>query len=407
MLVNQSTDNSYLSLDIYQFYNSAQRLALAIETSGLMAAVKNCRVQLTSADRSAGDTNRPLAEAMLLRAGNDYREHAERFTADDCHVAEHFHLLELGTADYWDDLTTTTAPAASRLGELVSLYSRLMFANSHLPRLLSLISGSGAHVTDDLSAHSDAACRFVLELADLTDVEGSGKFESAGDPDRIAKVIDGANRVYRGAALLAGSGIESFRLSSVTGANNRKLVTFEGHQEAATAVRRIIRYLSEISSAHGVESVAADETGADSASASVEAQVAEMPFLASLDTLEQIGALSPVLIGEIRADVAAGAIMLVDAGVSLVEQQSPTEELPFQPGETGVVESEVEAHYLDRFQVVRERMLGDTVTFDTDQPGEAAAGKRFSQQPIRPEFRDDQSDELDDLIVDLNRLYKR
>ena len=78
-----------------------------------MAAVKNCRVQLTSADRSAGDTNRPLAEAMLLRAGNDYREHAERFTADDCHVAEHFHLLELGTGDYWDDLTTTTAPAAS------------------------------------------------------------------------------------------------------------------------------------------------------------------------------------------------------------------------------------------------------------------------------------------------------
>ena len=371
-----------------------------------MAAVKNCRVQLTSADSSADDTKRTLAEAMLLRAGNDYREHAERFTADDCHVAEHFHLLELGTADYWDDLTTTTASAASRLGELVSLYSRLMFANSHLPRLLSLISGSGAHVTDDLSAHSDAACRFVLELADLS-VEGSGKFESAGDPDRIAKVIDGANRVYRGAALLAGSGIESFRLSSVIGANNRKLVTFEGHQEAATAVRRIIRYLSEISSAHGVESVAADETGADSASASVETQVAEMPFLASLDTLEQIGALSPVLIGEIRADVAAGAIMLVDAGVSLVEQQSLTEELPFQPGETGVVESEVEAHYLDRFQAARERMLGDTVTVDADQPGEAAAAKRFSQKPIRPEFSDDQSDELDDLIVDLNRLYKR
>ena len=69
-------------------------------------------------------TQSERAEAMLLRAGNDYREHAERFTADDCHVAEHFHLLELGTADYWDDLTcllyTSPSPRDKRQSRMPS-----------------------------------------------------------------------------------------------------------------------------------------------------------------------------------------------------------------------------------------------------------------------------------------------
>lgn len=369
-----------------------------------MVAVKTTRARLAAGD-TEGETSRSLAEAMLLRASSDYIEQAERFTADDHRVAEHFHLQALVSADYWASLTDGTASTGNRQGELVSIYSRLMFASSHLPRLLSLISDAGTTAGQFVVSNSGS---FVLELADLRVAGNDSNVESAADPDRIARVIDGANMIYQGAALLAGGSPASLKLASISGNENRTLV-FHGQQETATAVRRIIRHLSAISTT--TENL---QDGSDEA-INVEYLVEQLPFLASLSELERIGALSGERTGDIRSSVLAGSIMLVEAGVVLTERDRdrPVDELVTAAGAVSdtasspvsiTVETEVEAHYLDHFDAVRERMLGeysepavDALPDVTDEHSQ----KTTTLPGAEP------SDDLDDLIVDLNRLYKR
>lgn len=370
-----------------------------------MPAVKNCRGQLTVGD-STTEAGRRLAEAMLLRAGNDYIEHARRFSVNDLRVAEHFHLHELSSTTYWEGMVDESMPAAGRLRELVSLYSRLMFASSHLPRLLSLIRETGSAGSGGVTTGS-AKSGFSLKLTELTIATAGAeeKVESAADPDRIARVIDGANMVYQGAALLAGGTAESLRLESITGHEDRRLL-FHGQQESATAVRRIIRHLSAISS------MAEDATNAGSDSEQdVETLVQQLPFLESLDELERIGALSGELIDDIRSNVVAGSIMLVEAGVILSERETPDgqayEMLPvLSDAAVDVVETEVEAHYLDNFEAVRERMLGDTASAEPAQD-DSIIDNEVPRKPAPTALNGDNSDDLDDLIVDLNRLYKR
>jgi len=392
-----------------------------------MAAVKNCRIQLAEAGRDgldSSDTNKQLAEAMLLRAGSDYAAHASRFSADDRRVADHFHLQKLESTEYWEHLTDEQQSLTDRVGELVSLYSRLMFASSHLPRLASFINES----VSGAARLSDAGS-FALELTDLAIADASEEarsgesYESAADPDRIARVIDAANMIYQGVALLAGGSLQSLQLKSIFGQPNRTLV-FAGQQESATAVRRIIRHLSEMAGNH------ADALVNDAAR--VENLVAQLPFLSSLDELERIGAYSGERISEIRSNVTAGAIMLVEAGAGLSEQEIPdSENLSDDAALSGaedVVEAEVEAHYLDQFQAVREQMVGggeaSAEMEPVESPNVSASGSAYtststststaktsttpqSQHNGTSAAADDSSDSLDDLILDLNRLYKR
>ena len=361
-----------------------------------MAAVKTCRASLVAGD-SENETNRSLSEAMLLRASNDFMELAERFAANDYRVTEHFHLHALVSTEYWANLADETASPGDRQRELVSLYSRLMFASSHLPRLLSLIASTG-HAADQNAAS------FVLELSDLQ-VNGQDtetQVESAGDPDRIARVIDAANMVYRGAALLAGGSLASLELASITGRETRTLV-FHGQRETATAVRRIIRHLDGIATENPIE---ADSSGEVT---SVESLVEQLPFLTSLNELERIGALSGARIGDIRSSVIAGSIMLLEAGAVLhaadPEGLAADEIQSLSSTETrsSIVDTEVEAHYLDHFEAVREQMLGEIS--EPEQAG-AVIDERSQKAPTLA-HNDDPSDDLDDLIVDLNRLYKR
>jgi len=373
-----------------------------------MGAVKSCRSQLVAGDSVAkSETNSSLAEAMLLRSSSDYIDQVQRFSADDRRVAEHFHLHDLANTSYWEGLTDSSTPVTGRLSELVSLSSRLMFASSHLPRLLSLVKESGASPTDIRSATGS----FVLELLDLriSRTDADERLESAADPDRIARVIDGANMIYRGAALLAGGTPESLRLVSITGNESRTLV-FQGQQETATAVRRIIRHLSAISSSSSDSSSRTDSESGAEQTINAEFVVEQLPFLTSLNELERIGALSIEHIGDIRSSVVAGSIMLVEAGVSLSRRELPdAQAFEALPQETvtasGLVETEVEAHYLDHFAAVRERMLGETHDLDGSSV-ETAVGDE-QHKPASAEFSGDQPDDLDDLIVDLNRLYKR
>jgi hypothetical protein len=374
-------------VDIYQFYNAANRIALAVESSGLLGAVRNCRAVIL--DGAEGSTTRDLAEAMLLRAGGDYSEHATRFALTEQRVATHFHLQELSSPEYWKGLTESNGLAA-RQGELVSLYSRLLFVSNHLPRLLAFVDESGA-IQSDAAAGGQMA--LVLRHQQIAD----GKIESAADPDRIARVIDAVNMVYRGAALLAGAETETLELGSVSGSEQRVL-RFRGQRECTTAVCRIIQHL------HRPD--AAPETNIE-AGLPVDAEllVADLPFLGSLDELERIGALSPELTDDIKETVTAGAIMLVEAGAGLGDVPDPVE-AQFWSTEPHSAEAEVEAHYLDHFDAVRERMLGDA-----GGQGEAApqVGSVDTQpaEPSTPAPGSNNGDDLDDLIVDLNKLYKR
>jgi len=107
--------------------------------------------------------------------------------------------------------------------------------------------------------------------------------------------------------------------------------------------------------------------------------------------------------------------MLVEAGVVLTERDRdrPVDELVTAAGAVSdtasspvsiTVETEVEAHYLDHFDAVRERMLGEYSEPAVDELPDVTdehSQKTTTLPGAEP------SDDLDDLIVDLNRLYKR
>ena len=166
------------NLNIKQLRNSVSRLALAIESSGLMPAVKDCRNQLSKESQTARQNE---AEASLSRVSDDYLRHAQGFSVDDDIVAGHLHLRELGSQEYWRALCDISQPQSERLRELILLYSRLMFASGHLPALLALIGetvDTGAvGQRPELTAES-----FTLELTHWTDAKGTAKTELSAGP---------------------------------------------------------------------------------------------------------------------------------------------------------------------------------------------------------------------------------
>ena len=108
-----------------------------------MPALKSYRASL-SGQNVGGKTDRASAESVLMQASNAYIEKSAMFGEDEAAVVNLLHLGELGTDSFWLDMVSNVRSVEVRQAQAVSAYSKMMFAVSHLPGLLSLVRETSA-----------------------------------------------------------------------------------------------------------------------------------------------------------------------------------------------------------------------------------------------------------------------
>jgi len=371
-----------------------------------MPALKNYRASL----QGQGGRDRASIEMVLMEASNAYIEKTTMYGEDEISVVNLLHLGELGKSSYWLDVTSNVKSVESRLAQSVSAYSKVMFAISHLPGLLSLVRETSA--VDGLRTDEAQSATLVLRLYDA--------IESAWSPDRVSRLIDAVDLIYSACASMSDTAADSLRLMSVTGVAVRSVI-FHGEVQSTNAVRKVIANLND-TAANTHQGV----------SYSIEGIASEMPLLDTLDELEHLGVLSAEVAANSVRDAQEGAIMLLECGAQLVDYEAASDNgyIPasviarldadsksFDSIDSRIGES-IDARYDEVYELEKEKLLNESsdqsiesdlapaasdshVSSDSSLRGERGAGA-----PLGPKYLlDNRKDSIDELIIDLNRLY--
>ena len=297
------------SLDLIQLYTATQRVVESLKTSGLMPALRAHRLSL----RGQGD--RASAQAGIEQASSAYIKQVAAFGDDESAVVSLLHLNELGSPSFWQDLTLDTRPVELRLGKSVTAYSKIMFAVSHLPGLLSLVRETRA--IDGLRSDDPENGILVLRLYDAE--------EPASSPDRMSRLIDAVDLLYSACALMSVASSASMQLSSATRPPSLQLmsvsgvavrsVVFRGDASSITTTRNVINKLNQ---------AAADAS--DNGGHRVESIASSMPLLDAVDALHKLKTLDTAQAETISRRSQEGAIMLLDCGAQLVDHESSADD---------------------------------------------------------------------------------
>lgn len=266
-------------------HTSVQAISNALGKSGLHAAIRDFVLDST-------DIHTTVTEEALLSAANNYMDRAATYNQSELAIVETLELSAIQSPSFWFDICAPTLNSAVRISMLESALQNISFAQQHIPKLLKLLQQS---VTD--AQHKDGP--------DLTTIRVriNDAVEKASDPDRISRLIDGVDMVYRGCADLADLPTDGLTLMSINGSDYRTVV-FTGHPEVSTATRRIMRTLH----------LQASSQLQTQENYSVEQIAAQLPFMHAMDELHRIGALEAGFAKDIRDTVLAGAIMLLECG---------------------------------------------------------------------------------------------
>ncbi len=256
-------------MDSHQLFSGATSILRTVRDCGLTAAVRSGSASVVSA------------------ASVRYMDAASGFSAEEQAVARSAGMDRLQSPTYWFDLEAGSD--RERTEHYRRCLKTIVQGLSFLTRLASLVENRA----DPLDLNDDA-CDIKIRLVDAAD--------RASDPDRIARLIDGVDLIYRACAKLAHTSLDGLHVMRVGGAHGRT-VLLQGDVDPATATRRIIRAANDIATGNiQGESYSADEV-ADS-----------NPFMQSLDDLFRVGALSAADAEEIRHGVLTGTIMVLECG---------------------------------------------------------------------------------------------
>lgn len=264
--------------------------------------------------RSAKGEQRTIANARLRQSAAVLMERFDAMTPAERQVTKILHLDSLGSPNYWLELFSSASDVKKHQGEIVRLASRIMFASSHLPGLVNLVSTvkPASVSTDAPSAGAPASALLALEQGEahlcirLTDAG-----ERASDPDRVARSIDGIDMLYSACASIARKPAVDLRLDNVLSKRNRdRDLVFTGERDSITAVYAVI------DSIPGVLAELDPEQDID-----LDSVVRSLPIFEDLNTLASLGTFSKQDLKDISDTMHQGALLTLESGVIPVDPE--------------------------------------------------------------------------------------
>jgi hypothetical protein len=255
--------------------------------------------------RAAKGDQRTAAAARLGHAGAVLMESIDALSAPERQVVKCLHLESLGSAEYWQDLLGDTDDPRKHQAEIVRLASRVMFASSHLPGLVSLMHTVTPAAVQGVEQEplEVGEGRLCIRLTDAG--------ERASDPDRVARAIDGIDMLYSACASIARKPAMDLRLDSIVGKRNRdRDLQFTGERDSITAVYAVIdsipAALADIDPDQDID---------------LDAVVQSLPIFEDLNTLATLGTFSKKDLKDISDTMHQGALLALESGVILVDPQ--------------------------------------------------------------------------------------
>lgn len=239
-------------------------------------------------------------------------ERIDSMSANEKRVVKCLHLESLGSTDYWQQLLGNVDDPRQHQAEIVRLASRVMFATSHLPGMISLLDIKKAEPAVEVFHPELLAGEGGLNIR-MTDAG-----EKAADPDRIARAIDGIDMLYSACASIARKPAMDLRLDGILGKRNHdRELQFTGERDAVAAVYAVIdsipAALADIDPEQDID---------------LDAVVRSLPIFEDLNTLASLGTFSRKDLKDISDTMHQGALLALESGVILVDKSIKTSSQP-------------------------------------------------------------------------------
>ncbi|MFK7862007.1 MAG: hypothetical protein AB8B64_24585 [Granulosicoccus sp.] len=283
------------------------RIGKLLSESGIRTAVDEYRM-------SKGD-QRTAAAARLSQTGGVLVDGIDALSPDEKKVIKCLHLDSLGSPDYWQQLMFSDDNPKKHQGEIVRLASRVMFATSHVPAMLSLMDSVEAEKTaSDIqpdNANANALLHPVDEGEAALFIRLTDAGERASDPDRVARAIDGIDMLYSACASIARKPAIDLRLDNVAAKLNRdRDFRFTGEKDSVGAVFAVIdsipAALADIDPDQDID---------------LDSVVRSLPIFQDLNTLATLGTFSGKDLKDISETMHQGALLTLESGVILIDEE--------------------------------------------------------------------------------------
>jgi len=276
-----------------QLRSAAGTIAELLNKSDVLTSIRQRRDAQGGAELQASHARLTQSAKLLLRG-------VKGFSSAEKEVAAQLHLTSAGSLDYWQALLNQNGDVQAQHAELVQLYSRVMFASSHLPSLLGLLSSmrSAPAAIETRTGESS----LVVKLMDAG--------EKASDPDRLARAIDGIDMIYSASISLSRRPAIDLQLREITGHPEKHLV-FLGDQEGVAALYTVLDSIPDaLERLEGHEDI------------DLAALVRALPIFDDLTTLADVGNLSHTELRDIDDTMHQGVLLTLESGV-VVEHAPP------------------------------------------------------------------------------------
>ncbi len=259
--------------------------------------------------RTAQGDQRTVAAARLGHSGAVIMESMDKFSPAENTVSKAMFLESLGTTQYWQEILGSAADPKKSAAELVHLYSRVMFASTHLPNMARLL-GTVESSTPKVKARGKGAAQLPVAGESRITVRLTDAGERASDPDRIARSIDGIDMLYSACASIARKPAMDLRLDGIDGRSSRD-IHFSGERDSASAVCAVIESIPEALAEYG------DDEDLD-----LDELVASLPIFEDLITLASLGTFTENDLKDITETMHQGVMLVLESGVVLVNESA-------------------------------------------------------------------------------------
>ena len=276
-----------------QLRSAAGTIAELLNKSDVLTSIRQRRDAKSGAELQSSHARLTQSAKLLLRG-------VKGFSSAEQEVASQLHLSSVGSLDYWQALLNQNGDAQAQHAELVQLYSRVMFASSHLPSLAGLLQTMRSRPAAIETRTGESS--LVVKLTDAG--------EKASDPDRLARAIDGIDMIYSASISLSRRPAIDLQLREITGHPDKHLV-FLGDQEGVAALYTVLDSIPDaLERLDGHEDI------------DLAALVRTLPIFDDLTTLADVGNLSHTELRDIDDTMHQGIMLTLESGV-VVEHAPP------------------------------------------------------------------------------------